>query len=78
MSPSLFMYDTTVVLSVATSTILLARRSWNFSKLERLLLVPDSLYAACFLGVTKTLLQCVHLSEHPTVLLMRLYISAEH
>ena len=37
---------------------------------ERLLLVPDSLYAACFPVVTMTLLQCVRLSERPALLLM--------
>ena len=32
MPPSLFMYDTTVVLSIATSTILFEQRSWNSVK----------------------------------------------
>ena len=41
-------------------------------KPERLLLVLDSLYAACFLEGTRFLLQCAHLSECPTLLLMRL------
>ena len=33
--PSLFMYDTTVVLSVATSTILFEQRSWNYFKARK-------------------------------------------
>ena len=33
--PSLFMYDTTVVLSVATSTILFEQRSWNSFKARK-------------------------------------------
>ena len=39
---------------------------------RRQLLVPDSLYAACFLEETRFLLQCVPLSEHSTLLLMQL------
>ena len=35
MPPSLFMYDTTVVLSVATSTILFEQRSWNSFKARK-------------------------------------------
>ena len=41
-------------------------------KSERLLQDPDSLYVACFLEVTRTLLQSVRLSERPTLLLMHL------
>ena len=47
-------------------------------RLERLPSVPDSLYAACFLVVTRNLWQCARLSERPTLLLMRLERSAEH
>ena len=35
MPPSLFMYDTTVVLSVSTSTILCIQRSWNSCKARK-------------------------------------------
>ena len=35
MPPSLFMYDTTVALSVATSTILFEQRSWNSFKARK-------------------------------------------
>ena len=35
MPPSLFMYDTTVMLSVATSTILSEQRSWNSFKARK-------------------------------------------
>ena len=35
MPPSLFMYDTTVVLLVATSTILFEQRSWNYFKARK-------------------------------------------
>ena len=35
MPPSLFMYDTTVALSVATSTILSEQRSWNSFKAKK-------------------------------------------
>ena len=45
---------------------------------ERLLLVPSDLCATCFLELTRFPLQCAHLSERPTLLLMRLLISAEH
>ena len=41
-------------------------------KPERLLLVLDNLYAACFPEGTRFLLQCARLSERPTLLLMRL------
>ena len=60
MPPSLFMYDPTVVLSVATSTILFEQRPWN------------SFGTACFPEGTRFLLQCARLSERPTLLLMRL------
>ena len=59
MPPSLFMYDTTVVLSVATSTTWFEQRSWNSFKAIKTALIPNSLYAACFLAETRTLLQCV-------------------
>ena len=39
---------------------------------QRLLLVLDSLYAACFPEGTRFLLQCARLRERPTLLLMRL------
>ena len=70
--PPSFMYDTTVVLSVATSTILFAQRSWNSLKSEKLLKVLDILYATCFREEARLLLQSAHLSERPTLLLMRL------
>ena len=35
MSPSLFMYDTTVVLLVATSTTLFEQRPWNSFKVGK-------------------------------------------
>ena len=41
-------------------------------KPDRLLLVLDSLYAACFPEGTRFLLQCARLSERPTLLLMHL------
>ena len=72
MPSSLFMYDTTVVLLVAQVLPCRCRGLETLLRLERLPLVPGSLYAACFLAVTKFLWQCVHLSERPTLLLMRL------
>ena len=59
--PSLFMYDTTGMLSV------LNRGVGTLLKLERLLLVPDSLYAACFPEWTRFLWQCARLSERPSL-----------
>ena len=56
MPPSLFMYDTTVVLSVATGTILLSKGLGTLLKPERTA-VLDSLYAACFPEGTRLLLQ---------------------
>ena len=41
-------------------------------KSEKLLKVLDSLYATCFPEGTRLLLQSAHLSERPTLLLMRL------
>ena len=51
--PPSFMYDTTVVLSVATSTILLSKGLGTLLKPERLLKVLDSLYTTCFPEGTK-------------------------
>ena len=39
---------------------------------EKLLLVPDSLYAACFLALTRTLLQCACLTKRPILILTHL------
>ena len=72
MPPSLSMYDTTVVLSVATSTILFEQSSWNSFKARKPTLNSRQLCAACFPGGTWFLLQCARLSERPTLLLMRL------
>ena len=65
MPPSLFMYDITVMLSVATRTILSEQRSCNSFRAKRPISILSNLYAACFLDGTKCLLQCAHLSEHP-------------
>ena len=70
MPPSLFMYDPTVVLSVLQVLSCLSRGLGTLLWLERLLLVPDSLCAACFPEETRFLLQCGRLSERPTLLLM--------
>ena len=76
MPPSLFMYDTTVVLLVLQVLSCLSRGLGSLFffllRLERLLLVPDSLYAACIPEETRFLLQCAHLSERPKLLLMSL------
>ena len=72
MSSSLFMYDTTVVSSVLQVLSCLSRGLGTFLRLERLLLFPDSLYAACFLEETRFLLQWARLSERPTLLLIHL------
>ena len=72
MPPSLFMYDPTVVLSVATNTILFEQRSWNSFKARKTALSSRSSYATCFPEGTRFLLQCARLSERPTLRLMRL------
>ena len=43
----------------------------NLLERGRLLIVPDSLCAACFLAETRTLLQCIHLNKCTTLLLRR-------
>ena len=70
MPPSLFMYDTTVMLLVLQVLSCLSRGLGTFLRLERLLLVPDSLYADCFPEETRFLLQLARISERPTLLLM--------
>ena len=47
-------------------------------RLERMLLVPDSLYAACFPKGIRFFLQCARFSERPILLLMHLEIFAVH
>ena len=72
--PSLFMQTTTVVLSVDMSKILFEQRSWKSLGSERLLLVPSSLYATCFLVGAKSLLLWNLLSEHCNLLLRHLWL----
>ena len=47
----------------------LGRSLWTLVRLEGLLWVPGSSYAVCFLEGTRFLVQCTHLTEHPTLLL---------
>ena len=60
------MYDTTVVLLVATRTILSEQKAWNSFR-ARNTSVPDNLYAACFPERTRFLLQYTCLSERLTI-----------
>ena len=71
--PPFFVYIGTVVLSVAIRTMLSKQHSLGTHlEPERPPLVPDDLCVACFLEETRFPLQCVRLSERPTLLLMRL------
>ena len=77
MPPSLFMFDTTVVLSVPTSTILCMQRPLTLLRLDMLPWVLGNWYATCFPEGTRCFLQCVRLSERPTLLLMHLLTFAD-
>ena len=66
------MFDTTVVLLVAITTIFIEEGFWNSFRARRPLLAPSNLYADCFLEGTKFPLQYAHLIECPTLLLMHM------
>ena len=73
MPPSLFMYDTSLFMCCRLLQVLSCLRKGlgTLLKPERLLLVLDSLYAACFQEGTRFLFQCARLSERPTLLSVR-------
>ena len=63
-----------MVLSLAMITMLLSQRFWNSFRVKKTALIPDNLCAVFFLAVTRCLLLCACLSEHPTLLSEHVFV----